>query len=217
MRTNRRHKLVVVMVGLPARGKSYVAQKLERYLNWNGLLTRIFNVGEYRRAQFGALASADFFSPENVDARNKRLEVAKRALDDLFDWVREEGEIAIYDATNTTRARRELIMERCNAESVNLMFIEALCEDPAVDEATIRETKAGSRDYECFSPEDAIKDFLARIEHYRRAYEPVDHQDCSYVKLTDLSRHVVLNRIEGELGVRITHFLMSLHSVPQPV
>lgn len=27
-------KQVIVMVGLPARGKSYVTKKLERYLNW---------------------------------------------------------------------------------------------------------------------------------------------------------------------------------------
>ena len=70
MRAHRRQKLVLVMVGLPARGKSYVAQKLERYLNWNGYLTRIFNVGEYRRARFGAPASADFFSPENSEIHN---------------------------------------------------------------------------------------------------------------------------------------------------
>jgi len=30
----------VVMVGLPARGKTYMAKKLTRYLNWVGLDTR---------------------------------------------------------------------------------------------------------------------------------------------------------------------------------
>ena len=37
------------MVGLPARGKSYVTKKLARYLNWLQHDTRIFNVGERRR------------------------------------------------------------------------------------------------------------------------------------------------------------------------
>lgn len=32
--------LVVVLVGLPARGKTVLAHKLERYLNWNGHQTR---------------------------------------------------------------------------------------------------------------------------------------------------------------------------------
>ena len=40
---------VICMVGLPARGKTYIAKKLARYLNWIGINTRVFNVGEYRR------------------------------------------------------------------------------------------------------------------------------------------------------------------------
>ncbi|KAL8838891.1 MAG: hypothetical protein Q9176_004826 [Flavoplaca citrina] len=42
-------KLVIVMVGLPARGKSYVTKKMARYLNWLQHDTKIFNVGEKRR------------------------------------------------------------------------------------------------------------------------------------------------------------------------
>lgn len=42
-------KLVIVMVGLPARGKSYVTKKLCRYLNWQQHGSRIFNVGNTRR------------------------------------------------------------------------------------------------------------------------------------------------------------------------
>ena len=40
---------VICMVGLPARGKTYIAKKLARYLNWIGMNTKVFNVGEYRR------------------------------------------------------------------------------------------------------------------------------------------------------------------------
>ena len=46
-------KLVIVMVGLPARGKSYITKKLARYLNWLQHDTRIFNVGEKRRIVAG--------------------------------------------------------------------------------------------------------------------------------------------------------------------
>ena len=42
-------KLVIVMVGLPARGKSYITKKITRYLNWLQHDTKIFNVGERRR------------------------------------------------------------------------------------------------------------------------------------------------------------------------
>lgn len=42
-------KLVIVMVGLPARGKSYITNKLTRYLNWLQHDCRVFNVGNTRR------------------------------------------------------------------------------------------------------------------------------------------------------------------------
>ena len=57
-------KLVIVMVGLPARGKSYITKKVARYLNWLQHDTRIFNVGERRRvATGGPLRSAPLTRP----------------------------------------------------------------------------------------------------------------------------------------------------------
>ncbi|RMZ77875.1 hypothetical protein DV738_g4194, partial [Chaetothyriales sp. CBS 135597] len=47
-------KLVILMVGLPARGKSYLVKKIARYLNWLQHPTRIFNVGERRRVAAGS-------------------------------------------------------------------------------------------------------------------------------------------------------------------
>jgi 6-phosphofructo-2-kinase/fructose-2,6-biphosphatase 2 len=41
------------MVGLPARGKTYIARKVSRYLTWLGHRSRIFNVGNYRRQNVG--------------------------------------------------------------------------------------------------------------------------------------------------------------------
>ena len=52
-------KLVIVMVGLPARGKSYITKKLARYLNWLQHDTKIFNVGERRRVVAGGPHSHD--------------------------------------------------------------------------------------------------------------------------------------------------------------
>lgn len=51
-------KLVIIMVGLPARGKSYVTKKLARYLNWLQHDTEIFNVGERRRVAAGKSPAA---------------------------------------------------------------------------------------------------------------------------------------------------------------
>lgn len=45
------------MVGLPARGKSYIVKKIARYLNWLQHPTRIFNVGDRRRVVGGTKVS----------------------------------------------------------------------------------------------------------------------------------------------------------------
>lgn len=41
-------KLACIMVGLPARGKTYIGRKIVRYFDWLGYPTKIFNVGNYR-------------------------------------------------------------------------------------------------------------------------------------------------------------------------
>ena len=48
-------KLVIVMAGLPARGKSTMARKLGRTLELDGVRVRIFNNGELRRKLEGDL------------------------------------------------------------------------------------------------------------------------------------------------------------------
>ncbi|VDM52799.1 unnamed protein product [Angiostrongylus costaricensis] len=59
---------VIAMVGLPARGKTYISHKLCRYLNWIGIKTKAFNVGEYRRRACASVKEGDFefFSPYNI-------------------------------------------------------------------------------------------------------------------------------------------------------
>ncbi|EDQ86918.1 uncharacterized protein MONBRDRAFT_38173 [Monosiga brevicollis MX1] len=46
---HERDRLVVVMVGLPARCKTFIARKLENYFNFIGQPARVFNVGDRRR------------------------------------------------------------------------------------------------------------------------------------------------------------------------
>lgn len=67
-------KLVIVMVGLPARGKSYVTKKLCRYLNWQQHGSRIFNVGNTRRKANQNLGPANQPLPDtNVTDVNENI------------------------------------------------------------------------------------------------------------------------------------------------
>mmetsp|Transcript_25500 Transcript_25500/g.32080 ORF Transcript_25500/g.32080 Transcript_25500/m.32080 type:complete len:100 (-) Transcript_25500:12-311(-) len=41
--------LILVMVGLPARGKSFISAKLYSFFHWGDDEIKVFNVGSYRR------------------------------------------------------------------------------------------------------------------------------------------------------------------------
>ena len=59
-------KLYIVMVGLPARGKTTIAAKLRHNLTRDLIRTRIFNNGDLRRRMIRENTSyAEFFDPGN--------------------------------------------------------------------------------------------------------------------------------------------------------
>ena len=84
-----RQKLIVILVGLPARGKTFLCNKLMCYLNWLGHRTRHFNVGNYRRRQRGAgeVQDAGWFDPGNPVGYEARQRALLAALDDLEAWL----------------------------------------------------------------------------------------------------------------------------------
>lgn len=205
-------KLALIMVGLPARGKTSVARKTQRYLSWLGHRTFCVNVGDYRRARAGAKQPASFFAPDNPKTREQREGFAFAALDDLFAWFRDGGEIGLYDATNTERQRRMKIREHCLAEGIHPLFIEVICEDPAVVARNVRDNKLRSPDYAGMAADDAVHDFNERIRLYETTYEPVSDAEGSYIKLIDAGRQVIVNRVEGYLGAKLAFFLMHLHA-----
>lgn len=214
---NIHDKLVIVMVGLPARGKTYIARKIARYLNWLGVPCRVFNVGQYRRERIGANLPHDFFNPNNEDAMKKRLHMAIAALDDMIEWLTQGGYVGIYDATNTTKSRRNLILTRCGQEQMKVLFIESIVEDESIVEHNIKQTKISSPDYEDIDPQDATSDFRARISHYEKVYETIESDEVSYIKLIDIGRKFVLNRIDSYLPSRIVFYLMNLHNRPRTI
>jgi broad specificity phosphatase PhoE/predicted kinase len=205
------------MVGLPARGKTFVARKLQRYLSWLGYRTLWVNVGDYRRERAGARQPAAYFAPDNEATRGEREGFAKAALDDLLQWFRDGGEVGIYDATNTERHRRDFIRKACTDAGVGVLFVEIICDDPAIIEANVRSIKVVLPDYEGISREDAFRDFLARISQYQRTYVPVDDSEGSYVKVVDAGRQVISNRIEGYLPSRLAFFLMQIRPTERPI
>src|SRR5262249_3658924 len=179
-------------------------------LSWLGYRTLWVNVGDYRRARAGAKQPAAYFAPDNVATRGEREGFAIAALNDLLDWFKKGGEVGIYDATNAERHRRDTIREACSAAGVGVLFVEIICDDPAVIEANVRRNKLQLADYAGMTSEEAFRDFMTRIALYGRTYTRVQDDEGSYVKLVDSGRQVIVNRIEGYLPSRLAFFLMQI-------
>ncbi|CAN0902171.1 FKFBP [Linum grandiflorum] len=211
--------LAIVLVGLPARGKTFTAVKLTRYLRWLGHNTKHFNVGKYRRLKHGVNQYADFFrndNPEGVEARN---EVAALAMEDMIAWMQEGGQVGIFDATNSTRSRRNMLMKMAEGKC-KIIFLETLCNDKRIIERNIRLKIQQSPDYaEQPDFEAGYEDFKSRLDNYEKAYEAVE--EGSYIKMIDMvSGHggqIQVNNISGYLPGRIVFFLVNTHLTPRPI
>ncbi|XP_029731474.2 6-phosphofructo-2-kinase/fructose-2,6-bisphosphatase isoform X3 [Aedes albopictus] len=231
---------VIAMVGLPARGKTYISKKLSRYLNWIGINTRVFNLGEYRRLATDAYRSHEFFRPDNEVAMAIRQHCAEMALQDVCQWLENGGEVAVFDATNSTRERRRMIKDIIvHKMGFKLFFVESICDDPQIIEQNImikvsgleylpplvsfngiEEVKVSSPDYRNMNMEEALNDFRLRIEHYQERYEPLVEEietNLSYMKIYNTGEKVVVHKHEGHIQSRIVYYLMNIHITPRTI
>ncbi|KAK5120245.1 Fructose-2,6-bisphosphatase [Meristemomyces frigidus] len=212
-------RICVVMVGLPARGKSLIAQKVVRYLGWLSITAKCFNVGSYRRTNTPQ-PSASFFDFTNKEGERLRKAAAEAAVTDMIKWFKSPNNlIAILDATNSTKSRRRWIKDRCDSEGIETLFVESKCDDEDLIMANIKEVKTTSPDYQGQDPEEAAKDFRERIRMYERVYETLDEDetDLTYCKIIDVGSKVIINRIQDYLQSRVVYYLMNLHIKPRSI
>jgi broad specificity phosphatase PhoE/predicted kinase len=216
-------KLLLVLVGLPARGKSYIANKVNSYFNWRGIRSDIFNVGKFRRKTMADTlgASACFFSGSNSDGKNKREELAMAVLNDALQWMCQDNEpcIAVFDATNTTKDRRKGVVERCKQtpNKTTVIFVESICDSEEVLQDNLLQKVRHSADYKHMSEEEALADLRKRISNYEAVYEPLEDETQSYIKLINLSAKVICNQVHGSLAHQLVTLLMSTHITPRPI
>ncbi|CAK6971885.1 -phosphofructo-2-kinase/fructose-2%2C6-bisphosphatase 1-like [Scomber scombrus] len=216
---------MIVMVGLPARGKTYISKKLTRYLNWIGVPTKMFNVGQYRREACKTYKNFEFFKPDNDEAMKIRKACASAALKDVAAYfTKEQGQVAVFDATNTTRERRAVInsfaKEKGYKASTDVFFVESVCEDPDIIAENIKQVKFGSPDYADRDVDEAMEDFNHRIECYREHYMPIDDdkdRKLSYIKIFDVGSRYLVNKVQDHIQSRIVYYLMNIHVTPRSI
>uniref|UniRef100_A0A8B9HW45 6-phosphofructo-2-kinase/fructose-2,6-biphosphatase 1 n=1 Tax=Astyanax mexicanus TaxID=7994 RepID=A0A8B9HW45_ASTMX len=210
---------MIVMVGLPARGKTYISRKLTRYLNWIGVQTQgdpyCFNV------LYVAMVS------EVLPWNYTKFQVAAILLrsgcygvDNCLLWYLMHPVLQVFDATNTTRERRGVIISFAKEKGYKVFFIESICDDPEIIEANIMEVKLSSPDYEDCDKEEALDDFVKRIECYKTNYVSLDEEKdrhLSYIKIFNVGSRYLVNRVQDHIQSRIVYYLMNIHVTPRSI
>ncbi|KAL2815878.1 6-phosphofructo-2-kinase-domain-containing protein [Aspergillus granulosus] len=209
-------RIVIITVGLPARGKTHMSVAMARYLRWLGVKTRIFHLGDYRRATipFGQDIPDDYFfvnaSASSVLLRQK---IVKRCREDIYQFLNEEnGQIAIYDAVNPSAAGRRSLANEFAKHDIETLFIESWCDDHRIIEENVRRVKISSPDYIGWTAEDAVKHYLARISARIPQFHTMEEKDLNYIKMINAGeRLIVNNKSFGYLSNRIVFYLLNLH------
>lgn len=193
-------KSVILLVGLPALGKSTVCKQLVLLLVHHDYKALIYNAGNVRRTVRPSFSGADFFDPANAQAARDRNQWAATAMNHLLDDLRlNRILVGFLDATNTTRARRARMIAMARDSGVplaNIVVLDVSCVDPRLVAYNIA-GKASNVDYCGRDAAALVRDFRARTEHYAKIYEPVTpgelDADVVYILLRDAGRAVYVS------------------------
>ncbi|MCJ1449271.1 MAG: hypothetical protein MMC23_009791, partial [Stictis urceolatum] len=209
-------KIAIATVGLPARGKTHISVALARYLRWLGVKTRVFHLGDYRRATVGPgqdVPDDYFFVNASASSVLLRQKILRKCREDIYHFFdRENGQIAIYDAVNPLSAGRRSLAKEFAKHDVQTLFIESQCTDQRIIEENVRSVKISSPDYVGWSANDAVKHYLQRITAKIPHFESMEERELDFIKMIDAGERLIINNCTfGYLSHRIVFYLLNLH------
>lgn len=204
--SRRTPPMLVVMVGLPATGKTLLSKKLAKYLNWIGHKAKVFRVSDYRRKHV-ELYSHDLFRCSNSEATEMRKKSAMEAMDDARNYLLQGGQLAVLDGTNCDRATRAQVMDTFGRQhQIRVLFIECVCDDEDLLESNTKEILKHSSDYKEMNLEKAVEDFRLKMEHYLEQYQTMSAKrepTVSFIRLVNAGETVTARGLDGPLHARI--------------
>lgn len=170
-------KLYLVMVGLPARGKSTLAKRIRLGLEQQKISAAIFNNGEVRRVLYGLQsASPEFFNPENRESHDLRMQIAYQNMERARAWLEENGgDVAILDATNGTLEQRNALCT--TLQDHPMLFIECVNKDEMLLDSSIKR-KIKLPEFASLTQQEALDSFHRRLAYYESVYVPLSQEHC---------------------------------------
>lgn len=214
-------KILILTVGLPARGKTHISRALERYLRWMGVKTQVVSLGDYRRKTLGGTKKLppDYFtlgekSPETIALRKMISDGCEKLIEDFFEAG---GQVVIYDANNGLRTTRQALAEKYDKQGVHVIILESVCDNKEIIETNIRNVKISSPDYRGWDPDKAVEDYYGRIRDREKSYETVEETTWPFIRIINVGEKIMVNNIRGYLQSRIVFFLMNIHNRPRMI
>lgn len=213
-------KLCVVIVGLPARGKSFISQKIVRYLSWLSIPTESFNCAAnlLKILDKSNTTSNELFTSDVSNINDDLLvENRKQTLNQILKWFDniDVCGVAIYDGINGTRDERNAIEKSLKEQNIDTVFLESYCDDETIIKSNITDIESTSPEYSTSkSMEDTFNSVSNKIHFYNNAYQSLsttEEADLSFIKLINFSSQIVLNHIDSYLKSRIVYYIMNLH------
>jgi len=201
-------KLYIVMVGLPARGKSTIATKIKNILKKDSIKAKIFNNGDLRRKLIPNNTSfAEFYDPNNEEAAVIRERISLMNVKKANSYLRNGGMLAILDATNASLARRRLIKK--HLDDYPVLFIECINNNKEILDASIKR-KIDTPEFSHVRQDEAVKSFKKRISYYKNIYRPLKNEK-NFIRLDSLNKKVIREEIKETIPFydQIRDFLVS--------
>lgn len=201
-------KLYIVLVGLPARGKSTIATKIRNFLRKDSVKAKIFNNGDLRRKIIPSNTSfAEFYDPNNEDAATIREKLSIMNVKRANHYLKKDGMVAILDATNASLARRELIQSHLDGHTV--LHVECINDNEDILDASIRR-KIDTSEFAHLDPKKAVKSFKKRISYYKNIYAPLK-KEKNFIRLDSLNKKVIQEEIRETIPFydQVRDFLVS--------
>ncbi|KAK6873833.1 putative 6-phosphofructo-2-kinase/fructose-2,6-bisphosphatase [Candida tropicalis] len=209
-------QIIIILTGLPGRGKTHLSVSLTRYLRWLGVNTFPFHLGNYRRANAVDDVTHDLFvpSPKSAKVNELRQKMVNECLQDIENFFNNDGgQIAIYDAVNAKPEYRLELQKKFRAMGVQVLFIESLVTDDKIVMKNIHEAAKSSPDYENWDYDKAYKDYSDRINALGPFYENMggpEEEHLSYIKFINFGERLELHNTNyGYLINKVVFYLMN--------
>ena len=203
------NKLYIVMVGLPARGKSTISFRLQETFRRDNIHAKVFNNGNLRRKYRPTKEtySADFYSPDNKAGVEMRKRFAMMNISRAKAYLRRGGDVSILDATNASPQRRRMIEE--NLYDHPILYIECINNDEEILSLSI-DQKVRTPEFAHLDHGRALKEFEKRINYYEMIYVPL-YEERNYIKLDSLHNRILSEKLMDPLPYysRIRDFLVT--------